>query len=80
MRSNLARGSAGIYLTEIATLNRYVLKLGLKFARYDDSLISSGNPFHNVRPATKKAQSPFDFMRDPGTYNARQTPEQHCIK
>ena len=45
-----------IYLTEKATLNGYVLRLDLKFCR-DDFLICSGNPFHNVGPATQKATS-----------------------
>ena len=54
-------------LFKLPTINRYVLRLDFKFSRDDDFLISSGNPFHNNRPATQKAQSPYDLRRDTGT-------------
>ena len=37
-----------IQITEKRTINRYVLRIDLKFVRDDTSVISSGNSFSNV--------------------------------
>jgi len=55
------------YLSVKATLNMCIFRKDLKYSRDDTFLISAGNLFHKVGPATLNAQLSYDLSRDTGT-------------